>query len=774
MKKSKWFFQIGIASMLTIIFLLFFGYTVCFLYKNNSETAGVFASLMGISLTISITIWSFIFSKYQKRILIERYLNDEHFVDRDEEYTKLSNLIQHDQEKIIYISGNFGMGKTSFMKMSCDRINYTERKKWKSYAAFYYNNNHTKTISQALSNKFCKKPNAEIIDISKCLDDATLQKNNILFIDNIYETNLKECEEFAKAFINCNKNNRVVIAVDSHKCEHHISPEKFGENEIQLLAHSYNIKIEESERSEISKLSNGYPVYARYSVEAYSKGVKIIDYNNLENYIEELIESLKELEKASLSLILCLGQLLQDEIEINVILGIDNCIADPILKHLATYSLINLTDNKIHTDKLISLKCMNFLSQYKSESYYKIYQYYKRINDIDYIALLAALKSDFEYDHSLIEEILHRQYANNNFYLLIDIGEIDYSGQINLHLRENKKCWTYVRYYYLKSLLELGLYDKAKDAVDNYDTTFNLMAIYNDIDFEYQYLLIDLAHLTNDLKGAISLSCALLKNASSKEQNAKCKYLYAHCLRHLGEDLDQAYSIFKDLADDTDYKDDKIRIRSIYSAASIKMFQYDLNYSYEKSFEKIDQIMHENPENEIWKPYVARHKAIYEYKICNNYEMAEQILQETMKLLEVTQLRIKYDIYFELGEIYRIRNDNPENYEKSIHYYQEALQFASGVNDYNLQSLSQLGSMLLNIKYGYATDKDTLKSIIFYTQDSGLNINYNYAMYVKCIISNENVPKEMRYYWEKMHYSDLLILSSEDKSEKCNLKLTVM
>lgn len=66
MKRSKWFFQIGIASMLTLICVLFFGYTAHFLYKNNSGTAGVFATLMGIPLTIGITLWSFIFSKLQK------------------------------------------------------------------------------------------------------------------------------------------------------------------------------------------------------------------------------------------------------------------------------------------------------------------------------------------------------------------------------------------------------------------------------------------------------------------------------------------------------------------------------------------------------------------------------------------------------------------------------------------------------------------------------------------------------------------------------------
>lgn len=106
-----------------------------------------------------------------------------------------------------------------------------------------------------------------------------------------------ECTEFAKAFINCNNSNQVVIAVDSNDEEFDICPGKFGENEIELLANSYNIKIAKNDRQEITEFSNGYPVYARYSVEAYTKGIKIIDYRNLENYIEELIYSLNELEK---------------------------------------------------------------------------------------------------------------------------------------------------------------------------------------------------------------------------------------------------------------------------------------------------------------------------------------------------------------------------------------------------------------------------------------------------------------------------------------------
>lgn len=774
MKRSKLYFQIITAVILTLICVLFCVDTAYFLYKNYSGTASVFATLIGITLTICISLWSFIFSKFQKETLIEQCLNDEHFVDRDIEYTKLFNLIQSGQDRIIYIKGRFGMGKTLFLKMSCDRINYTDKKRWKSYAAFYYNNNHTKTIIQAVSNKFCHHPNASIKDISKRLNNSTLQKNCILFIDNIYEIDLTECTEFARAFINCNKNNQVVIAVDSTDNTFHICPGRFGENEIELLAHSYDIEIERSERYEISELSNGYPVYARYSVEAYTKGINILNYNNLENYIEELVNSLNYLEKTSLSLVICLSQLLQDGVDVKAIYGIDNRITRPVIKRLITYSLINLHKEKIYADKLISFKCMDFLSEYRNESYNRIYEYYKEMPNAAYIALVAAMKSNFEYNHTLIKETLHEQYIDNNFYLLIDIGELENKGQINPHLREDKECWIYVRYYYLKSLLELGIYDKAREVVDGYDDQFNLLNMNSDIDFEYQYLLVDLDHLTNHMKNAITFSYALLEKASNKAQKVKCHYLYAHCLRHIGEDLNQAYTVFTDLANDTGYKDDKIRIRSIYSAVSIKMFQGDLNYPYKKAFDVIEQIVYQNAKNEVWKPYVARHKAIYEYKICKNFEMAEQILQETIHLLEVTPLRIKYDIYFELGEIYRIWDNASNNYEKSINYYLEAAQFAERVHDYNLQSASQLGMMLLKFKYGYKIDNGILKSIISKTFDIGLYINYNYAMYVKYLTSNEHIPEKVVSYWRKMQYSDLLSLSSKSKSKKCNLKLTVM
>ena len=79
---------------------------------------------------------------------------------------------------------------------------------------------------------------------------------------------------------------------------------------------------------------------------------------------------------------------------------------------------------------------MDFLSEYKNKSYNQIYMYYKNLPDVSYIALVAALKSNFKYDKDLIKELLHKQYMDNNFYLLIDIGELEFNGQINPYLRE--------------------------------------------------------------------------------------------------------------------------------------------------------------------------------------------------------------------------------------------------------------------------------------------------------------------------------------------------
>lgn len=773
MKRIKLYIEIGILIILFFICILFLYFTTCSLYTKKLEDAGVYVTVLGFVFTIVMLYLPYIRKRCKKNIFIERVSSDDHFVDRNIEYTKLINLIKQNPNGIIYITGCVGMGKTSFIKMACDRVNYLDKNNWKSYAAFYFKTSYAKTIPQEISEKFCNLPYSSIKDISKCLHYSTLKEKIILVIDNISRTNYNECVEFAKAFIKCNKNNYIIITIDSNE-ELGISPSKFLGQEIQLLANSYNIKMEPSEINSISELSNGYPVYARYSVEAYTKGIKIAEYNSLENYIERIIGLLSEKDKVALSLIICLNQLLQNGIEINTLYGIDNSIVSQTIKNLRIYSLIDIHNKKIFIDELIALKCLDFLSEYKNDCYKKIYNYYQNIPKFSYIALVAALKSDFKYDNSMLSRILHNQYLECNFYILVLIGEMELTNQINPYLRNDKNSWIYIRFYYLKSLLELGLYNRAKEAVDSYDNQFNLLNIDNQIDFEYQYLLTDLEHLTNYFENAIAFSEILLLKASNKLQAVKCKYLIAHCLRHIGENLDQSYSIFCNLIKDIEYKDDKIRIRSMYSAASIKMFQGEKKYPYEKVFEEIEQLICREEKNAMWRPYVARHRAIYLYKFCNQIDDAEQVLLDMIKRLEVTPLRIKYDIYFELAELNRMKDITMSNYNNSYNYYIEALEFAQRVHDYNLESSAQLGVMLLNFKYDNNVNLYELKQIISKTKEIKLNINYNCALYVNYVINNQQIPSDLLSYWEIMQYSDLLLFSSKSKSEKSNLKLTVM
>ena len=65
MKKAKLYFKKAILIVLASICILFFAITAYFLYKKDSGYAGVFATLMGIPLTIFIAIVPVIFKKWQ-------------------------------------------------------------------------------------------------------------------------------------------------------------------------------------------------------------------------------------------------------------------------------------------------------------------------------------------------------------------------------------------------------------------------------------------------------------------------------------------------------------------------------------------------------------------------------------------------------------------------------------------------------------------------------------------------------------------------------------
>ena len=333
MKKLQIYVKRCLIILVVLTIILLISLLLYFLYNQNYSNVSIVIALVGVLSTICVTLIPFIYNILKNSRLIERWFYDDHFVDREKEYVKLENLIKNENNKIIYIKGSYGMGKTLFVKMSCDRINFTNKKSWKQYSAFYFSNENNKQILQSISNKFLGHENATILDISNRLNKSTL-KNCILFIDNKYKPDINSCVEFAKAFINCNKNNKVVITLDGSNNTNRsdISLSVFKENEIDLLIDSYNTSIQEEKRVKITQMASGYPVYARFIIEAINNNIDIIKYDNLDSYIEATIDLLTDFEKESLSLIVCLIKISKDvNIKYLTIHGIDNRISEIVI-----------------------------------------------------------------------------------------------------------------------------------------------------------------------------------------------------------------------------------------------------------------------------------------------------------------------------------------------------------------------------------------------------------------------------------------------------------
>ena len=134
MNRLKFFAKVLTILILILIIIVSIILTGYFLYNGNTGIAGVFITIVGILVPVLFPLVNHIFVTKNKNLLIERKLFDEHFVDRELEYIKLTRFIKEQEERIISISRKYGMGKSLFSKMFCDKVNYTDVKKWKGYS----------------------------------------------------------------------------------------------------------------------------------------------------------------------------------------------------------------------------------------------------------------------------------------------------------------------------------------------------------------------------------------------------------------------------------------------------------------------------------------------------------------------------------------------------------------------------------------------------------------------------------------------------------------
>ena len=140
---------------------------------------------------------------------------------------------------------------------------------------------------------------------------------------------------------------------------------------------------------------------------------------------------------------------------------------------------------------------------------------------------------------------LQEAYERRKFLLFVKLGNLDDAG-ILFEFKSNLDLYNVFRFYYLGSLLQLGEYALAISTLQSYEDSNiplpSLQRAFDESEFEFQYLIIDLHHLSNRFQLALGEIDSLLQEKDKLTENHLCYLLYlkAHCLKHLGNHLEEA------------------------------------------------------------------------------------------------------------------------------------------------------------------------------------------------------------------------------------------
>lgn len=738
-----------------------------------------------------LTVFNFFLTRYlikhEKRIKKTQYQFDPLFSDRLKEFSLITEFIQG-QNSILYISDKLGIGKTLLLKETADRINSTRINGKQYHAVFIDVSNKTK-ISEAISREINLSDNYSIDAISKKLKSKHIN-NWILLIDGVNSINLIQTKNFADSMFNhCNVKS--IISIDG-ALDQGIKLTLFDKKTVSLLAYKQGISISNEERDSIFMLSKGMPVYIRFLLNQLknNRTIDFINNTDIRSYIQSIIENdLSESRKKLLSIICCLKRISDYSVNKSELLNINRNCNENDLFFLEYCSLISADNDLICIEKNIQDICLSYLGEYENMSYITIANYYIHIKDKKDIALLSILYSNMTINISdaEIKEIFLEKQQSGDYAYIVKIGDLDLNNRINPNIYDSG-IYKSIQLEYFNALLELGLYNEAETIVQKYDFSKNgktgIMGISNEIDFSIHYCVANLHHLTNDFDGAISSCMLLLKKCQSEKHIIDVKYLMAHCLRHKSSDNESSIKLFKEITDSKKnlFISPQTYIRACYSIVSIQMMNGEAETNFKYTFNEMYQFAKKTNCSVQIAPYIKRHEIRFIANYKNDLNEAIHAAEKELKILECNQFRIKYDYYFELAELYRIKyesnNKSPYDYncfERSNLYYSAALEYARISKDYNLESSSILGKILLQGVKESINISEQIRSILSKTQHKGLMINYYYARFIQSVATHEKIPQDLIDIFKLYGFSNLYKSAQKyNDSEHYILKLIVM
>lgn len=667
------------------------------------------------------------------------------FVDRKEIYREITNQIDTlkiTKEAVMWIRlfGEDGIGKKALVSKLFRKYKYPLNK-------FYFLGSEDKIkIIDQINNKYPLKN--EIYNEKIYLHKLAKSKRTFVVIEANYVNIDLQITEMLSDWNNeiHNKHKLIFITLDSNSSISNLKNQSYiFEYELKRLGNIDSIKFinkllkrnSDINPNDIFKISNGLPATIKFICEQYNKTKNIIEQTN---WLEQYLKLNDEIKGDFLKL--CLLTLMDGKIKKKVVKSILN---DYNISFLIAQKILVVTNDKKYYVPAWLINTLLISDNYKSDLLHQMELISRKIqlnpNKARKIDVLICKDSkklliymrDLEKQKSYIQ--IKELY--NKFLM-----EFDYKNVID---RE-------IIIIFMKSLLELGEYGLFYSLYQKYNVPITENMSYED--FQVNLLIADYYHLTSQYDNSNLIFETLLINTDWGQKNIhELKFYLAHNLRHQGE-LEKAKFIFNELLTINDISN-KYYVRAVTSIVSIDIFENN-NFDPEEALHKLEPLI----ANETVKYNVYRHIANIYKRQSSTLDQAIKFLKEKINDLEISQLRILQDYYFELAECYRIKcKNNKAYYNFALTYYNKALLFAELNHDINLKINVQIGKALLN----YLNDRriDRLKkSLEFLMTEASISQVISYCILtLLSIINNTDISKQL----EKQHFFHYLqVLESKD------------
>ena len=676
------------------------------------------------------------------------------FVDRKEIYREITNQIDTlkiTKEAVMWIRlfGEDGIGKKALVSKLFQKYKYPLNK-------FYFLGSEDKIkIIDQINNKYPLKN--EIYNEKIYLHKLAKSKRTFVVIEANYVNIDLQITEMLSDWNNeiHNKHKLIFITLDSNSSISNLKNQSYiFEYELKRLGNIDSIKFinkllkrnSDINPNDIFKISNGLPATIKFICEQYNKTKNIIEQTN---WLEQYLKLNDEIKGDFLKL--CLLTLMDGKIKKKVVKSILN---NYNISFLIAQKILVVTNDKKYYVPAWLINTLLISDNYKSDLLHQMELISRKIqlnpNKARKIDVLICKDSkklliymrDLEKQKSYIQ--IKELY--NKFLM-----EFDYKNVID---RE-------IIIIFMKSLLELGEYGLFYSLYQKYNVHITENMSYED--FQVNLLIADYYHLTSQYDNSNLIFETLLINTDWGQKNIhELKFYLAHNLRHQGE-LEKAKFIFNELLTINDISN-KYYVRAVTSIVSIDIFENN-NFDPEEALHKLEPLI----ANETVKYNVYRHIANIYKRQSSTLDQAIKFLKEKINDLEISQLRILQDYYFELAECYRIKcKNNKAYYNFALTYYNKALLFAELNHDINLKINVQIGKALLN----YLNDRriDRLKkSLEFLMTEASISQVISYCILtLLSIINNTDISKQL----EKQHFFHYLqVLESKDVN---SMYITVM